>query len=119
MADIKPPKNRAEAEAYEKAMAKYRLTRAEEVQAFFDSEETKAFEASLAKLVEEGLPVGTTTAGNIVQLPRWFSDVRAQTANDIANLNMVINPPTTADQNAGNVTNVVGTGAAEDDPKNT
>ena len=93
MATITPPKNKTEADAMEMAMASYRLQRAQAVQDFLDSDEATAFEAKLIELVSEGLPAGTTTAGNIVQLPKWFTDVRAQAVSDLANLNMVVNPP--------------------------
>lgn len=90
---ITTPKNKTEAEAMQKAMAVYNLARAEAVRQMLNSPEALAFEALLIQTVNDGLPGGTTTAGNVVQLPKWFVDVRGQADNDVASLNMTVNPP--------------------------
>lgn len=89
---IKTPTNKAEADAMTKAIAEYNLTRAQAVQDLLNGPEVAAFESLLGQVIEDGLPTGTTTAGNLIQLPKWFTDVRAQAANDLAGLTTVLAP---------------------------
>lgn len=92
MTEVKVPKTAEEAEAMDLAIAKYQLAKITEVKEFLESDETKAFEAKLNALVEGRLPPGTS-AGNLNQLPKFFTDVRRQAAQDFMNLDMKINPP--------------------------
>lgn len=90
---IKGPKNKTEEAALEKALAEYKLTRIDAVEAFLDGEAVQAFRAEVEKLLEDGLPAGSTAFGHVSQLTAFLDRAKASLAADRTVLNNVISPP--------------------------
>ena len=95
MADktIKGPTNKTEEAALEKALAEYKLTRIDAVEAFLDGEAVQAFRAEVEKLLEDGLPAGSTAFGHVSQLTAFLDRAKTSLAADRTVLNSVVNPP--------------------------
>lgn len=85
MADkaIKAPTNRDEEAALQRALYDYQITRLEAAMALLDSERLAAFLGELEALMADGLPLGSSAATNLGQVPGFFADVRAGIRSDI------------------------------------
>lgn len=96
MADItiKPPKNKTEEAALEKALAEYKLTRIDAVEAFLDGEVVQNFKSEIESLLEKGLPAGSTALGHISQLSSFLDRTRDGLSADRTVFNSIVNPPT-------------------------
>lgn len=70
----KTPTTLQEAEAAEKAIAAFYLTRVQAAEAVMNSPEAQAFEAKVAELLADGLPAGTSCNVNLPRVAQWFAE---------------------------------------------
>ena len=89
----KPPKNKSEEAALEKALAEYKLSRIDAARDFLTGEKVTAVREALADLLEAGLPSGSAALGNLQQLPGFLDRAVAGLDADVQALQAVINPP--------------------------
>ena len=91
----KTPTTLQEAEAAEKAIAAFYLTRVQAAEAVMNSPEAQAFEAKVAELLADGLPAGTSCNVNLPAVAQWFAEVKQGIEADRASLDRIVNPPAT------------------------
>ena len=92
----KAPTTLQEAEAAEKAIAAFYLTRVQAAEAVMNSPEAQAFEAKVAELLADGLPAGTSCNVNLPRVAQWFTEVKQGIDADRASLDRIVNPAMTA-----------------------